>query len=67
MAQLWTQPTTGSVPGLDAIQELMGAGLVHKNDKSIHVVANEPSVGTSTFATAPLAIKVVTVCCTGMP
>src|SRR5579885_1543678 len=34
MAQLWTQPQTGSVPGLDAVQELLGAGVVHKNDKS---------------------------------
>jgi peptide/nickel transport system substrate-binding protein len=35
MAQLWTQPATGSVPGLDAVQELIGAGMVQKNDKSV--------------------------------
>src|SRR4051812_8089539 len=32
---LWPHPATGSVPGLDAVQELMGAGAVHKNDKSV--------------------------------
>ncbi len=31
IAQLRTQPTTGSVPGLDAVEELVGAGLVHLN------------------------------------
>jgi peptide/nickel transport system substrate-binding protein len=33
LAQRRTQPTSGSVPGLDAIEELMSAGLVHMNDQ----------------------------------
>src|SRR5690349_7634998 len=34
IAQLRTQPTTGSVPGLDAVAELVSAGLVHQNDSA---------------------------------
>ena len=34
LAQRRTQPTTGSVPGLDTLEELMSAGMVHRNDQS---------------------------------
>jgi peptide/nickel transport system substrate-binding protein len=34
IAQLRTQPNTGSVPGLDAVEELVGAGLVHLSNES---------------------------------
>jgi len=33
LAQRRTQPTTGSVPGLDAIEQLLSAGLVNINDR----------------------------------
>ena len=35
LAQRRTQPQTGSVPGLDSIEEMISAGMVHRDDRGV--------------------------------